>query len=82
MVRKQKKGQKEGIEALEILEKETESEVIEIDAIRKKEFRDEMDSGFYFSVVFDTRAERDKWLKDRKLTLEEDFFIRAKNFKI
>ena len=78
MVRRQQ-SQKNGIEALE---QETEAEVSQINDIRKKEFKAEMDSGFFFSVVFDSRAERDKWLTDRKLTLEEDFFIRADNFKI
>jgi len=81
MVRKQEE-KKQGIETLETLEQETESEIKKINDIRKKEFGNEMDSAFYFSVVFDTRAERDQWLKERKLTLEEDFFIRANKFLI
>ena len=81
MVRKQQ-TQKAGPEALEALEQEAVSEVKTINGIKGKEFAAEMDSAFYFSVVFDTRAERDKWLRDHKLNLEEDFFIKASNFKV
>jgi len=79
MVRQQKKAQC-GTEALAAYEKETESEIKKYNDIRKQEFKDEMNTGYFFSVVFDTKAERDKWLKDRNLTLEEEFFIRAKDF--
>jgi len=41
-----------------------------------------MNTGYFFSVVFNTKAERDKWLKDHKLVLEEEFFIKAKDFKV
>ena len=83
MVRKQVSQKPvQGTEALEVLEQEAESEVMKINDIRKKEFRSEMDSAFYFSVVFDSRAERDQWLRDHNLTLEEDFFIRSSNFKV
>ena len=83
MVRKQVSQKTvQGTEALEALEQEAESEVMKINDIRKKEFRSEMDSAFYFSVVFDSRAERDQWLRDHNLTLEEDFFIRSSNFKV
>jgi hypothetical protein len=80
MVRKQQKSDPGGITALEALEKETESEVKKVNDIRKKEFDAEMDSAFYFSVVFDSRKERDLWLKDHKISLEEDFFVKAKDF--
>ncbi|MDR0474184.1 MAG: hypothetical protein LBH43_11000 [Treponema sp.] len=81
MVRKQETAQG-GIEALVVLEKETEAEVKKYNDIRKHEFKDEMNAGFFFSVVFDTNKERDQWLKDRNLTLEEDFFIKIKDFKV
>jgi len=81
MVRKQQ-AQKTGIGALEDFEKEAEEEVKKINDIRKQEFKAEMDSAFYFSVVFDSRTERDQWLKNHDLTLEEDFFIKASNFKV
>jgi len=80
MVRKQKKAYK-GVEKLEALEHETESELKKFNDIRKQAFNNEMSPGFFFSVVFDTKAERDQWLKERNLSLEEEFFIRAKNFK-
>ena len=81
MVRKLKKELKV-IENLEALEQETEADVKKYNDIRKQAFNDEMSPGFFFSVVFDTKAERDKWLKDRNLSLEEEFFIRAKNFNV
>jgi len=84
MVRKQrsKKSIQEGLKALESLEQETDSEYFRLNKIRKTEFKAEMDSAFFFSVVFDTRAERDQWLKAHKITLTEDFFVRAKDFKV
>ena len=83
MVRKQQKDKKPGIEALQKLEEETDLQIDKIHNIRDKTFRDqEMDLGFYFCVCFDSRLERDAWLKDRKLVLEEDFYIRASNFKV
>ena len=80
MVREQKK-QEGGIEALKELEQVTYSEIKKINAIRKQEFKEELNTGYFFFVVFDTNAERDKWLKERNLTLVENYFIRADNFK-
>ena len=83
MVRKQKSQMAvQGTEVLEAFEQEAESEVKKINDIRKKEFRSEMDSAFFFSVVFDTRAERDAWLKDHNIILEEDFFVKSKDFLV
>ncbi|MDR0447261.1 MAG: hypothetical protein LBH07_01185 [Treponema sp.] len=79
MVREKKKP---GIEALAACEKEVELEIRRYDDIRKQEFKDEMDSGYFFSVVFDTKKERDQWLKERNLTLIEEFFIKAKDFNV
>lgn len=81
MVRKLRKPAK-GIEALEELEKATDLEVADIHKIRAQDFKDEMDLGFFFSVVFDTRKERDAWLKEHGLALTEDFFIKARDFKL
>jgi hypothetical protein len=81
MVRELKKEVK-GIENLEALEKETGSEIKKLNDIRKKEFENELNAGYFFSVVFDTKEERDKWLKERNLSLVEDFFIRAKDFNV
>ena len=80
MVREAKK-QKTGIEALKELEVTTETEIKKLNDIRKEEFRDELDAGYFFSIVFNTRKERDQWLKERNLCLAEDFFIKAKDFK-
>ena len=81
MVRQQK-NPKTGVEALEALEEQTNLEVKKYDEIRKSEFQDEMNTGFFFSVVFDTKKERDRWLKERNLNLIEDFFIKIKDFKL
>ena len=80
-MRKQKTAQG-GIEALVALEKETDTEIKKYDAIRKQEFKDEMSVGYFFSVVFNNKKQRDEWLKERNLTLTEEFFIKAKDFKV
>jgi hypothetical protein len=80
MVRELKKSFK-GLDELERLEKDCEEEVSAVHKQREKDFKAELDSGFYFSVVFDTKEERDAWLSEHKLKLEEDFFIRIENFK-
>jgi len=82
MVRRQKKDA-QGIETLEALEKEAESEVKNIKDIRNEAFRkEELNTDFYFAVVFDTKAERNQFLQERNLSLEENVFIRAKDFKV
>jgi len=80
MVRKLQK-EKKGVEALEELEKESEKEVAKFDDIRKQEFKDEMCSGYFFSVVFDTNKERDDWLDKMGLKPVEDFFIRIEDLE-
>lgn len=79
MVRELKKIKK-GEELLADIESATKSDVLSIEAARKEEFKDELDVGFFFSVVFDTRKERDEWLLSHGIRLEEDFFVKAKNF--
>ncbi len=82
MVRELKKPAK-GIEALKELEAVTDKEVKEIAELKAKDFKDdELDTGCYFSVVFDTKAERDNWLKEHGVKLVEDFFVKAKDFNI
>ncbi|MDR2730924.1 MAG: hypothetical protein LBB81_08505 [Treponema sp.] len=82
MVRKQKAKNENGIEALKAFETETEDEIKKYNDIRKQEFKDELNTKYYFSVVFDTKAERDQWLKERNLSLVEEIFIRAKDFNV
>jgi len=53
-----------------------------VEDIRKKQFDDELDTAFYFSVVFNTKAERDKWLQEHNIVLTEDFFVRAEDFNV
>lgn len=73
---------KNGLEGLEKLEEDTEKEVNDIEKLREKDYQNELDVGFYFSVVFDTKEERDAWCKAHGIKLQEDFFVKAKDFKI
>lgn len=79
MIRKLEKqvNPEEVIKKLEELEMKKFNQVEEL---REKDFNNEMDSAFYFSVVFNTRSERDKWLKEHNIVLTEDFFVKAENF--
>lgn len=52
----------------------------QVEELREKDFDDELDSAFYFSVVFNTRGERDKWLQEHNIVLTEDFFVKAEDF--
>lgn len=79
MIRKLEKqiNPEEVIKKLEELEMKKFNQVEEL---REKDFNDEMDSAFYFSVVFNTRSERDKWLREHNIVLTEDFFVKADDF--
>jgi hypothetical protein len=46
------------LEGLKELEEITDKEVADIHKQRAQDFRDELDLGFYFSVVFDNRRDR------------------------
>lgn len=57
-----------------------EGESIVSEALAKKrkheaDVLDTMDAGFFFSVVFRSRAERDAWLKEKGLRLRDDEYI-------
>ena len=71
---------KTGKQSLEELEEVTEEQIKKYNDTRKAVFKDELNAGYFFSVVFDTNAERDLWLKERGLSLVEGFFIKAKDF--
>jgi hypothetical protein len=81
MVRELKKPSK-GLGELEAMEKDTDRVVNEIERQREKDFKDELNTGFCFSVVFDTKGERDKWLQERGIKLVEDFFVKARDFNV
>ena len=73
------------MEQFEQLEKQRFEEVNKIKQIEfqeNKKYCDENDAAFYFSVVFNTKTERDKWLKEHNIVLEEDFFVKAEDFNI
>lgn len=57
--------------------------VLEALARKKKheaDVKDTMDSGFYFSVVFRSKIERDAWLKAKGLRLRDDEYILVDDF--
>lgn len=83
MVRELKKEYKGGgMKGLDDIEKKTDEQVNDIERIRRKDYNPEMDLAFYFSVVFNTRDERDEWLRKHNIKLEDDFFVKAKNFNL
>lgn len=83
MVREIKMKKQQGLDELEKMEALTDNDMAELEKIRKEDFREqELDSGFYFSVVFNTRKERDEWLQSRNLKLVEDNFIKISDFNI
>ncbi|GHV79453.1 hypothetical protein AGMMS49944_12440 [Spirochaetia bacterium] len=81
MVRELKKPSK-GLNGLEELEKDCDTEVKAVHKQLEKDFKSELDAGFFFSVVFNTKEERDQWLQDHGLKLIEDMFIKAVDFKV
>jgi hypothetical protein len=81
MVRELKKPS-QGLKGLEELEELDQKEVEEIERQRQNDFGTELDAGFFFSVVFDTYEERQKWLSDHGIKLEEDFFVKARDFNV
>lgn len=82
MIRKINKGINidDVLSRLEKLENDDKNKVIVANDLRRKQFDDELDSAFYFSVVFNTRSERDEWLKQHNISLVEDFFVKAEDF--
>lgn len=67
-------------EAIQKLEQAEMKKFESVEELRKKDFDDELDTAFYFSVVFNTRVERDKWLQKHNIVLTEDFFVKAEDF--
>lgn len=84
MIRKLNKGINidDVLSRLDKLENDNKNSVISANELRRKQFEDELDSAFYFSVVFNTRRERDEWLKQHNISLVEDFFVKAEDFLI
>lgn len=79
MVREIKK-QSRGESQLEELEKLTDSQVKKYKEEQDKYFKDELDTGFYFSVIFETKEERDKWLNKYNIVLMDNYSVKSKNF--
>ena len=58
------------------------NKIKQIEFQENKKYCDENDAAFYFSVVFNTKTERDKWLKEHNIVLIEDFFVKVEDFNI
>lgn len=67
-------------------QKLAEAEVIfENDIANRKDIRDkileqELDTGFYFSVIFESKEERDEFLNKYKITLRDNYSVLSKDF--
>lgn len=79
MVRKVGKVQG-GEEQLKELEEITDKEVIEFKEKQKKILDEELDTGYYFSVIFETREERDEWLNKHGIVLMDNYSVKAEHF--
>ena len=70
----------------EQLEKESSDEVNKVKCKQQKLYGEMLsktnDAGFYFSIVFARREERDEWLKIQGLKLVENEYILAKDHDI
>lgn len=68
------------IELLEQAEKDLKNDIIDSKKTRDGILEQEMDTAFYFSVIFETKEERDKFLNKYKITLQDNYSVLAKNF--
>lgn len=48
---------------------------------KEQAVRDRLDMGFFFSVVFPTRKDRDQWLSQRNITLRADEYLLPTDLK-
>lgn len=82
MVRKvniHKENTKEAqLKELETLENETYEDVETIKRERDREL--ELDTAFYFSVIFNDREERDAFLNKYKIRLHDNYSVMSKDF--
>lgn len=68
------------IELLEQAEKDLKNDIIDSKKTRDGILEQEMDTAFYFSVIFETKEERDKFLNKYKITLQDNYSVLAKDF--
>lgn len=71
---------KSGEEQLKELEEITDKEVIQFKEKQKNILNEELDTAYYFSVIFETRKERDEWLNKYKIVLMDTYSVKAKDF--
>lgn len=71
------------VDALEKLQKEEELNIKNINELKGTRINildSEMDTAFYFSVIFNTREERDNWLKRHNIKLMDNYSVKAEDF--
>lgn len=82
MVRKvnklQNKTKEDALNELSNFEENTYNDIESIKQARDREL--EMDTAFYFSVIFNDREERDAFLNKYKIKLHDNFTVLSKEF--
>lgn len=82
MVRKvnklQNKTKEQALKELSQLENDTYNDIDNIKQARDREL--EMDTAFYFSVIFNNREERDAFLNKYKIKLHDNYSVMSKDF--
>lgn len=82
MVRKvkelQNKTKEQALKELSELENDTYNDIDNIKQARDREL--EMDTAFYFSVIFNNREERDAFLNKYNIKLHDNFTVLFKEF--
>lgn len=82
MVRKvkelQNKTKEQALKELSELENDTYNDIDNIKQARDREL--EMDTAFYFSVIFNNREERDAFLNKYNIKLHDNFTVLSKEF--
>lgn len=84
-IRKVKKKETTLEEKLKTLEEEEIATLKETEKLRKERenfLKSELDAAYYFSVIFETGEERDKWLKEHNIKLMDNdlYCVLAKDF--
>lgn len=82
MVRKvnklQNKTKEDALNELSNFEENTYNDIESIKQARDREL--EMDTAFYFSVIFNDREERDAFLNKYKIKLHDNYSVMSKDF--
>ena len=77
-----KTKQPKTLDSLSISYKKEVDEAIQKKRDAEADIDDLLDTGFYFSVVFRTRKERDAWLAERGIELRDDDHVLPSDLKV